>query len=543
MPYLPTREEERAVLQQAKDVYVKVELLNKDFTVIDALTGHLIDDNFSMSSDNKQRRSYSCTLYVSDYSLTVGPRNKIWIDKYIRVYYGIRSIKTHEVFYWRIGTFTYVNADYSWSGTECTLSLTCADRMADFDGTKGGVINQNRYNEISGETAYGFKIPAVAEYEEDSAGNVKTDGYGNRIVKSYNKIADTVKALCNWAGITQYSIQSYPSGSDTIPYDMEYSGEVTYCQIWTDLCNLYPNWEFFFDVDGKFIWRKIPTGYGERVAIDDAILQKTIVSETTNNSFSGIYNVTEVWGKTFELTNNDRYAETSSYNSSTNTYTIKLSLVKKEGATDNTSPLSYFVNGDRIAFKVFTRNASANPKLIVQSTSGTTLATMPIVDSGAGSLPAGTFTTNSNGTICVVTFRANMGTSLKNCVYLNGKTQAYGIYEEKSKNCPFSTTNLGYKIVKRISKEKLFSDDLCYNQAEYETYYTTAMMDTITLTSIIIPWLTVNEKVQYTSQVTGKTEQYIIKSISWNSMGGTMSLNMYRFLEDFQYVYDRRVNG
>ncbi len=272
MPYLPTREEERAVLQQAKDVYVKVELLNKDFTVIDALTGHLIDDNFSMSSDNKQRRSYSCTLYVSDYSLTVGPRNKIWIDKYIRVYYGIRSIKTHEVFYWRIGTFTYVNADYSWSGTECTLSLTCADRMADYDGTKGGVINQNRYNEISGETAYGFKIPAVAEYEKDSAGNVKTDGYGNRIVRSYNKIADTVKALCNWAGITQYSIQSYPSGSDTIPYDMEYSGEVTYCQIWTDLCNLYPNWEFFFDVDGKFIWRKIPTGYGERVAIDDAIL-------------------------------------------------------------------------------------------------------------------------------------------------------------------------------------------------------------------------------------------------------------------------------
>lgn len=194
MPYIPSQNEISAVKQNVKDVYVKVELLTANMTIIDSLTGNLVSDSFSSDSNSIQRRSYTCNLVVSDHvrkinkstilsEYLVGKDNKIWIDKYIRVYYGIFSYRAKEILWWRIGTFTYTSANYTFGATECNLSLTCADKMCDYDGTKNGLIHQTKYDDITGESAAGFKIPAVAQYETDSSGNVLKDSNGNRIVK------------------------------------------------------------------------------------------------------------------------------------------------------------------------------------------------------------------------------------------------------------------------------------------------------------------------------------------------------------------------
>lgn len=548
MPYIPSQDEISAIKQNVKDVYVKVELLTANMTIIDSLTGNLVSDSFSSDSNSIQRRSYTCNLVVSDHArkinkstilseYLVGKDNKIWIDKYIRVYYGIFSYRAREIIWWRIGTFTYVSANYTFGATECNLSLTCADKMCDYDGTKNGLIHQTKYDDITGESAAGFKIPAVAQYETDSSGNILKDSNGNRIVKSYNKIRDSVIALLNLAGITDYEVESYPVGRDIVPYDLEFSGEVVYTTVWNALRDLYPSWEYFFDIDGRFIWRKIPTGKNESVAINDEIIDDIYVTESTSSSFAGIYNCTEVWGKTFTLTNEDRYANTSTYTASSNTYTITIPLIKKTSVTtSNTSPLSYFCQGDKIAFRVFNTNTAASPKLVIKGTDGTTLSALPIVDSAGNALGARVLPTSSTGKICVFTYRQNIKENLNvQGVYLNGQTQAYGYYEETNPDCPFSTANIK-KNVKRIIKETLFSDDLCYNQAEYETYKTCAMKDTINLTMVIVPWLEVNQKVSFTSKLTGITEQYMISNISWSTLDGTMTMSMYKFLEDFEYV-------
>lgn len=557
--YIPSGYEISAVRQHVKDVSIKVELLNYDKTkqnpwiVIDSLEGALVSDNFSMDNGSIQRRNYSCTLCVSDHAkkinkssilseYLVGYDKKIWIDKYIRVYYGIYSMKLKEIIWWRIGTFTYTTASYTFSATECNLSLSCADIMCNYDGTKNGLIHQTKYdNVVTGESVVGFSIPAV-NYKKDSNGVEIKDSNGERIIESHNKIKDSIIATLTLAGITDYYVEDYPPEADLIPYDLDFTGEVIYSTVWTSLRDLYPNWEFFFDVNGKFIWRKIPTGLNERAIIDDSLINDIYVTENTSNAFTGIYNCTEVWGKTFTLSNQDRYASSQTY--SGNVYTINLPLTAKANSTlANNNPLKYLVNGDKIAFKVSTTNSSANPYLkIVGNVNGqsVTLTNLPIVDSGGQSIPAKTL---AAGKICVFTFRENLGATLNNCVYLNGQTQAYGYYEETNTDCPFSVPNLGYKIVKRIIKETLFSDDLCYNQAEYETYKTCAMQDDINLTMIITPWLEVNQKVEYTSKLTGETNQYIIKNISWSTLDGTMTLGMYKFREDFEYVYNRSING
>lgn len=111
---------------------------------------------------------------------------------------------------------------------------------------------------------------------------------------------------------------------------------------------------------------------------------------------------------------------------------------------------------------------------------------------------------------------------------------------ETSDLCPFSVQNLGYEITQSLDYDTLSDDAACYNQAEYLTYSTTAMMDTLTLTTLVIPWLEVNTKVEYTPKYSNEKNQYIIKSFSWSTGAGTMTLTLYKFLESFSFVSNRR---
>ena len=481
MAYIPTNEDIQMIKQKTKDVYVKLELLNKKFKTIESLEGNLISDNLSVDSESKQRRTYTLSLHVTDSSFLIGSDRKIWIDKYIRVYYGVRSLRSREIKYWLIGTFTYSDVGYSYMATDNTLSLTCPDLMADYDGTKNGQI-----------TGYSIKIPAGED------------------------IRQSVLALVKHAGITKYKIEDI---GKEIPYDLEYSDSVTYCDIWTDICELYDSWEFFFDEEGTFVWRQIPTGYSEPSVMDNTLIDPLFISEQISCSFKGIYNVTEIWGQVLELTDDDRYATSSTY--ADGIYSINL---------DGVETLDDINHLDKIGIRICEIN-DAEAKVSING-----LEAIPIINDDGTLVTVGRLEADKD---YVFTYRRNLGETIQNCLYLNGQYQAYGRYEETNPDCPYSTTNLGYEIPQRLNYENLYSDDLCYNQAEYLTYQTTAMMDTITLSLVTIPWLDVNQKITYTSHETGETNQYIIKSMSWSSLDGTMNMTLYRFLESFSYVKNK----
>ena len=541
--YKPSETEVKTILQHSKDIYIKVELLNRDLTLQDTLEGNMINDSFTIDSESKQRRTYSCDMYVSDATFLVGEDKKIWIDKYIRVYYGIKNSRIRDVVWWVIGTFTYLNANYKYSGTDNTLSLSCADMMANFDGTKNGQITVTRDTDFAtietynATTGYKFLIPAGTP------------------------IKQAVISLLTNAKITEYQIEDYPEGRDVIPYDLEYTNSLTYNDVWNDICELYPGWEYYFDEMGKFIWRRIPTGGSgadnERIMMTNELIDKLYVDESVSDNFTGIYNVTEVWGKTLDLdAQGDRYASSSSYNASTNTYTVTIDLIPKhlDGKYDKIE--YFFDNLDKIAVNISAKNVADKPKLVIkgnvkgennQTIATTTLPSMDMINDDGSYVKANTFLKgNISNSIYVFTYRQNYGTQLQNVLYLNGQTQCFGRYEETSEDCPFSTTRLGYQIVNRKNYEKLWSDDLCLNQAEYDTYQTTQMQETVELTTVIIPWIDVSQKVSYIMQQAEDREarlasgtdipEYIIKSISWSSFDGTMRIVMYRFRPSLEFV-------
>ena len=98
--------------------------------------------------------------------------------------------------------------------------------------------------------------------------------------------------------------------------------------------------------------------------------------------------------------------------------------------------------------------------------------------------------------------------------------------------------------MKIIEKDELPSDAYCYNQAKYETYKTTAKQDTLSLTTIVIPFLEPGQKIKYApysyyqdgEDRTLNAIEWVIKSLSWSTQSATMQMELYRFNEAYSYV-------
>lgn len=504
MGYNVTQADLNLLRQGTQEHYIKVELLNSNFKVLDVLTGNVKSDNYSVDSESTQRRSYKADLVITDSTFQVGRDTKIWLDKRIRVYCGIYSLREQEILWYKLGVFAYSNLNYSYSADDRTLSITCVDLMALYDGTLNGELtgygSSNSSDEDPTITAHGLKIPAGEDMRQSIIATLKEAGIERYIVEDINK---------------------------EIPYDLEFDTGTTYADVWKEICELYDSWEFFFDVDGTFIWRKIPTCLDDPIILDNEILQSVIAeTETTEIDFSQVYNVTEIWGKVLELTNSDRYAEESTY--SDNIYNIELGEINKWSDIDHLT---------QIGIKICEENLDS-PQFSVNGYSP-----IPMYDGDQNPLTAGALQAD---TIYVFRYRrlnAIDAETLEAGLFLLGQYQCHGIYKETSLDCPYSIPNLGYEVRQSIDYDNLSDDAACYNQAEYLTYKSTAMQDTINLTSLIIPWLDVNMKVEYAPHSSNQINQYIVKSFNWSSSGNTMSIVLYRFLEDFSFVYNRKKNS
>jgi len=432
MAYVVTQEDINTLYQGQQEIRLKVELLDSNFKTLDSLEGVIISDNYLEDSESLHRRVYSCDIVITDSTFIIGKNKKIWMDKRLRLYYGIKSQRTKEIIWYKLGVFCYVDMTYSYSNNQRQLSLNCADLMTQYDGTLNGQL-----------TGYG------------SAGSSASYTIQSLSIPAGEDIRTSIIGVLDLAGITNYVVEDI--GKD-IPYDLTFETGSTFSSVFEKIRDLYDSWEFFFDEDGVFIWRMIPTCLEDDVVLNDDIMQRIVIDESTSCSFSGIYNVTEVWGKVLELENEDRYASTSTYSS--NTYNVTFSEYSSWSDVDDLTQL---------AFKVLTTNA-ASPQFSING-----YTAIPIVDGNGDALIAGALEADT-----IYVFRYRRSTS-GNSLYLLGNFQCYGRYEETSEECPYSTTNLGYEILKSVDYSSLSDDAACYNQAEYLTYATTAMMDTITL--------------------------------------------------------------
>ena len=452
-------------------LHSRIEILNRNFKIINYIEGNLLNDSFSVDADSDMRRTYNATLAVTDSSFILGPNSWVWLDTYIRPYVGIQHLRSGEIVWTLMGTYLVQNASYSDDDTY-TLSVDCGDLITTLNGDRGG-----HFEGLS------TKIEAGTD--------------------AYKAIVGTLKEV----GVSKYIIEDVDF---EIPYDLEFSANVTAYEILDEIRNLYAGYEIGFDVYGTFFLRKIPQRFEDNVILDYGQLRPLVLGESRSTGLSGIYNHVQVWGQVIDA---DRYAGASTLSGAV--YGISLDGISSLGDLDNF---------EKIAFKV----GVTNPENAKVSING--LPALPVVDDAGVPLPPGTLPVGVDG---VFKYRRR-----EQAFYYLGQYQVFGEAYDENPDSPFNVKNLGRELLyicEGDDYEKIYSNDLANQRARYEIYKHTVLNTSFDLDLVAIPWLDVNQKISYMFQKESEAKQYIVKSISGSTTSANMSISCVSFYPDYKY--------
>lgn len=247
--------------QKNRSLYFKINLLNFDMLVVEELSGVVLSGTFTSDATSDIRNTLDVSLVVKDASFNVAIGGKIWIDKYIQFYVGIYDQHLKEIVWTNKGIYLINSPTLEYSATTKTLSFSGVDLMAKLTGIRNGVIE--------GEKTV---IPA------------------NSDVKNV-----IIAALTQWAGFSKYIINS---DDKKTAYKIELDTGSTIYDLLTEIQNMYPTYEFYFDENGVFIYQPIPTGQNENVVADDNIFSQLYTGYQLATNFEDVKNVVEVFGRT-----------------------------------------------------------------------------------------------------------------------------------------------------------------------------------------------------------------------------------------------------
>lgn len=469
MPINVGQDDYNILSQQIITKYIKLEILNFQYNVVDEISGNLTAMSVNIDSGSDLRRSCNLTFVVTDASFDVKAGNKIWLDKFCRPWVGYENIYTGKIQWYNQGIYLINAPSWRYNATTHELSLAGLDLASKLTGLRNG--------ELEGIPT---KIP------------------------SGSSVREAMIAAIELAGFTKYTISECKDVDGNIiavPNDIEIAQGGTVWNIVTQLRDILPRYETFFDVDGVFIYQPIPTGSGDPVNIDDTIWTNLLIDESINNDFESVKNYIEVYGRTLD----------PSYFSTNTTYsgsTLSLTVVDYPAAlTDNT--IVGFTTSS-------TGDISATGSISLKMNS---LAASVLYEYGTNN----PVTTLDNDTYYVVYY--NQGW------YLMGHQQPVGIAYDDNPDSPFYVNGSIGRIRHVLyggEYENITSDKLALERAKYELWKRTRLQDSITLTSIPNPWLDVNVLISHA--IRGKSQenaaQYIIKSISTDyGIEGTQSIN------------------
>lgn len=461
-------------LQGIQNRYLKLELLNYNYQTVDEVSGIAIAGTITIDANSDVRRTATIDMIVKDSSFDVQSGGRIWLDKYIRINVGTESLRTGEIVWVNCGLYIIDAPTYNYAPETNSLSLSLLDLMAKLTGARNGYLPG---------------VPTILSAGE----NIR------------EAIIDTL-AL---GGFTKYVVEEAPFPS-VIPNDLEFSQGATVYDLLAGLRDIYPNHEIYFDVDGVFYYKEIPTGIDEPIMMDDTLFDSIVINEAINVDFQNVKNSIEVWGRTHDP---QHFSTSTSVSSNTISLTIE----------DVTSYTEHMVYGFTL---------TDNPGYTAPSLKINSLATYPIKrDDGENA----DIEAEEGEVYYCVEFLGDSWRWL-------GHLQAYGFAEDDDPESPFYVEGTVGRIHLPLydgDYANCITDDLAQERAEYELWLHTNMNNTLSLTMVPVYWLDVNMLVEYTQKRNNELAQWLIKSISVGlAPTDSMSLTLMRFYGEALYDED-----
>ena len=330
---------------------------------------------------------------------------------------------------------------------------------------------------------------------------------------------------------------------NTIPYDITIDGGTCVADVVKELRDLYPGYETYFDTLGVFHCHMIPTCANDDYTLtkDDFKEDIAIYSEQRNYAYSSVKNAVQVYGEEYE--DIDWFADPDNSKFPKGSTTLEVDFVKdKFKGYDNDMLLAIKLTKPNpgkfhINIKGMTPVDTENP---------TTPSNNEEEDPGYfyGSTPV---MQDAERGIWL-----EAGKLIKDVVYIlrytNGnfeyvssfqpKGMAISVSEEPTEeikqqwkdkyNCdnivfvpdpnnPFTTDRISLHYTKNVETKDMQiirTDKEALAFAEYELWRYCRLPNNITITCDVLPFLDVNQKIEYKHLRSGETHDYITKNIS-----------------------------
>lgn len=302
--------------------YIKITVFSRKGTELAEVQGVVTSGSINVNGDSSIRRTGSLSMIAtlvngSEIFNITSIENLISIEKEIKIEIGLENQSVKEaqlgkIYWYPQGHFIISSASVSHSVQNITISLNLKDKMALLNGECGGVFTtgvthsplyvQQENGEIAKEPVLFTKLieSLLTEYTYLQKDQIKI-----------NDIPETIKNIVRWTG--NYPVYSQiasregdnlkalelltlkPEGAydtytfgDSIGYvltDFVYPTEnelssnagETIVSVLDKIKNTLGNYEYFFDLDGNFIFQKIK-GY-----LDDGSAEDNISEAIKNN--------------------------------------------------------------------------------------------------------------------------------------------------------------------------------------------------------------------------------------------------------------------
>ena len=262
-------EDYNVLKQQYIKKYIRPELLDFQYNIVDELSGNMTKCSINVDSNSDLRRSCDLGFVVTTSTFDIKAGSKLWLDKFVRPYVGYENMRTGEIQWYNQGIYLVNNPQWSYNASTNEISMQALDLMSKLTGLRNGNL----------------------------------EGIPTKIAKDENVREAIIKTI-ELGGFTKYICEECKTKDGTIvpvPYDIEIDVGGTIYDILTGLRDIMPNYQIYFDINGVFHYEPIPLAYDDPVLIDDDLFNNVLISENINTDFESVKNYVEVLGHTWDV--------------------------------------------------------------------------------------------------------------------------------------------------------------------------------------------------------------------------------------------------
>jgi ethanolamine utilization protein EutQ (cupin superfamily) len=367
---------------------------------------------------------------------------------------------------------------------------------------------------------------------QERGSQIGTETYIPATTQGTNVRNVIISIVTAFSDFKRYDVCEFESD---MPYDLTFNIGSYPVDMLNQILNLFPYYEMFYDENGIFTVQKIPTKVSDPVDIDKETIDDLLISVSKINNFSEIRNTTEIWGKEVICDYTAMECETVNgvYNVTIGeaftalvdgeSYSVipdQDSVVNQKMDIQNLGEyFIYTANGDgtynNIGFGDMKQGVPyslryTDQKYVLEGELQVRCIVQEIVEQPSASAMQSYIAENAcNNVQWVVNPDSTYGCRLE-------PTTGKIIGEMK-------------QVLSGDEYQDIYTTTLAFERARYENWKKCRLQDTIEIELILIPWIDVNQKIQFTSPISNQVETWIVQTINFNFETWTMNVTASRF--------------